>query len=102
VDDVQLLSAGTHRRLGELAAAGASMVLTALPAALLLQLGPLAAPARSAGWGLVLAPRSPEDGAFFGVRLEAEGDPPGRGYRIEHGRVTVLQIALSTDAGLPQ
>lgn len=95
VDDAHLLPAATHRKLGELAAAGAGVVLTALPAAPLLQLGPLAAPARSAGWGLVLAPGSPEDGAFFGVRLEADGGPPGRGYRIEHGRITALQIALS-------
>ncbi|MCG2622720.1 FHA domain-containing protein [Arthrobacter sp. I2-34] len=99
VDDAHLLGAGTHRTLATLAAGGASIVLTAVPAAPLPQLGPLAAQARSAGWGMVLAPRSPEDGAFFGVRLDADWAPPGRGYRIGHGRTVTMQVALCSRSG---
>ncbi|MFD1212675.1 FtsK/SpoIIIE domain-containing protein [Arthrobacter sp. GCM10027362] len=95
VDDAHRLGPGAHRRLGELVAGGAAAVLTATPGVNLLQQVPLALQARSAAWGLVLAPRSPSDADFFGIRLEAEWAPPGRGYRIEHGRATAVQFALA-------
>ncbi|NKX50994.1 FHA domain-containing protein [Arthrobacter deserti] len=94
VDDAPRLGPAAQRRLGGLAAGGAAVVLTAVPGAALLQWGPLAAQARASGWGLVLAPRFAADADFFGLRLDAEGAPPGRGYRIEHGRATPVQIAL--------
>ncbi|NKX53836.1 hypothetical protein [Arthrobacter mobilis] len=94
VDDAHCLGAETHRRLGGLGADGAAAVLTAVPEANLLQQVPLALQARGAPWGLVLSPRSPADGHFFGARLEAGWAPPGRCYRVEHGRITALQVAL--------
>ncbi|MEZ2389040.1 FtsK/SpoIIIE domain-containing protein [bacterium RCC_150] len=94
VDDVDHLLSDTCSRLAELAGMGHGVVATAGTHAASLLRTPLASLARNLGRGIVLCPRSPSDGDFFGVRTEAEESPlPGRAVLIEDGRARSVQLA---------
>ena len=98
-DDADLLPAAALRHLSELHALGHAVVLTANYSPLLLQRIPLAMESRTAGTGLLLAPRSVAEGDLFGVRFEVETNPPpGRGLLISAGRSVAVQAGW---AGMP-
>ena len=98
-DDADLLPAAALRHLSELHALGHAVVLTANYSPLLLQRVPLAMESRTAGTGLLLAPRSVAEGDLFGVRVEVEPNPPpGRGLLISGGRSVAVQAGW---AGMP-
>jgi S-DNA-T family DNA segregation ATPase FtsK/SpoIIIE len=93
VDDADLLPAEAIRNLSDLNALGYPMVLTATYSSLLIQRVPLVMSSRSAGTGLLLAPRSLSDGDLFGVRFEVEADaPPGRAVLVFHGVAQSIQV----------
>ncbi|NUP59182.1 MAG: hypothetical protein HOQ06_06850, partial [Pseudarthrobacter sp.] len=93
-DDIDVLAAGPLRDLGHLHALGHALIVTANYSATLHQRIPLIMTARSAGTGLLLAPRSIGDGDIFGVRFELEPNPPpGRGVLIAAGRPSPVQVA---------
>jgi hypothetical protein len=83
---------------------GHPVVLTATYSPLLLQRVPLVMGSRSAGIGLLLAPRSLSDGDLFGVRFEVDANaPPGRGILITHGLARSIQVGWAgPGAGLRQ
>ncbi|WP_104042336.1 FtsK/SpoIIIE domain-containing protein [Arthrobacter sp. ZGTC412] len=92
-DDADLLSAETIRNLTDLNALGYPVILTATYSSLLIQRVPLVMSSRSAGTGLLLAPRSLSDGDLFGVRFEVEANaPPGRGILICQGISRSIQV----------
>lgn len=94
IDDADRLAPETHRHLAALAAAGYRLILTALNNPAVTRI-PLAVQARSARTGMVLSPRQPSDGDFFGVRLDCDDYPtPGRGFLLGNGDPRELQIAL--------
>ncbi|WP_423181810.1 FtsK/SpoIIIE domain-containing protein [Arthrobacter sp. NyZ413] len=94
VDDVGVLSATSGTLLAELPAMGFSVVATAAHSLSTLQRCPLLSLARGNGSGILMGPRSPSDGDFFGIRVEVEPhSPPGRALLIDHGAVRQLQIA---------
>lgn len=98
-DDADLLPAAAIRYLSELHALGHAVVLTANYSPLLLQRVPLVMESRTAGAGLLLAPRSLAEGDVFGVRFEVEPNPPpGRGVLISAGRSVAVQTGW---AGMP-
>jgi S-DNA-T family DNA segregation ATPase FtsK/SpoIIIE len=93
VDDADLLPAEAIRNLSDLNALGYPMVLTATYSSLLIQRVPLVMSSRSAGTGLLLAPRSLSDGDLFGVRFEVEANaPPGRAVLVSHGVAQSIQV----------
>ncbi|MBG6216609.1 S-DNA-T family DNA segregation ATPase FtsK/SpoIIIE [Arthrobacter sp. CAN_A6] len=93
VDDADALPTDVQPVLASWVARGAAAVLTVVPGASLPIRVPLALQARAAGRGLHLAPRSPLDGDFFGVRFDLDGRPkPGRAFLVEQGTVVELQI----------
>ncbi|MHA7275008.1 FtsK/SpoIIIE domain-containing protein [Arthrobacter sp. Hz1] len=95
VDDADQLSVEAQRYLNELFTAGHRLVLTALASPSIQTKVPLAAHARSARTGMVLAPHQPTDGEFFGVRLDCDALPhPGRGFLIHAGEPLELQVAV--------
>jgi S-DNA-T family DNA segregation ATPase FtsK/SpoIIIE len=92
-DDADLLPAEAIRNLSDLNALGYPVVLTATYSSLLLQRVPLVMTSRSAGTGLLLAPRSLSDGDLFGVRFEVEANAaPGRGILISQGLARSIQV----------
>ncbi|MBT8162526.1 MULTISPECIES: FtsK/SpoIIIE domain-containing protein [Arthrobacter] len=94
VDDVGILSATSGTLLAELPAMGFSVVATSTHSLSTLQRCPLLSRARGNGSGILMGPRSPSDGDFFGIRVEVEPhSPPGRALLIDHGVVRRLQIA---------
>jgi DNA segregation ATPase FtsK/SpoIIIE, S-DNA-T family len=93
VDDADLLPAEAIRNLSDLNALGYPVVLTATYSSLLIQRVPLVMISRSAGTGLLLAPRSLSDGDLFGVRFEVEANaPPGRAVLVSHGVAQSIQV----------
>ncbi|WP_461187167.1 FtsK/SpoIIIE domain-containing protein [Arthrobacter sp. Z4-13] len=92
-DDADLLPAEAIRNLSELNALGYPVILTATYGSLLIQRVPLVMNSRSTGTGLLLAPRSMQDGELFGVRFEVEPNaPPGRGVLISQGLARSIQV----------
>ncbi|MDQ0735525.1 hypothetical protein QFZ50_001988 [Arthrobacter agilis] len=101
VDDADRLPPDVQQVLSGLVAHGVASVLAASPGPALATRVPLALRARSAGRGLLLAPRTAGDGDFFGVRLAADGPPvAGRGYACDPGGVVEVQVARAS--GKPQ
>ncbi|TYC97445.1 FHA domain-containing protein [Arthrobacter echini] len=99
VDDADRLPADVQQILSSLVTAGAAAVLSAAPGPALLTRVPLSLQARGSGRGMVLAPRTPADGDFFGLRPEVEGPPAaGRGWACEPSGAVELQIAWPADA----
>ena len=95
IDDADRLAADVHRIIGEFVGGGAAAILTARPSASLMTRVPLALQARAAGQGLILSPRAPSDGDFFGIRPDVEGTgPPGRGIAVEPSGSFDVQTAL--------
>ena len=93
VDDADLLPHDTNRCLVDLNALGVSVVMTAGYSPTLSQRVPLALQARNLGTGVLIAPRTFLDGDLFGVRFEAEPNPPaGRIVLIRNGRATAVQL----------
>ncbi|MBG6182083.1 S-DNA-T family DNA segregation ATPase FtsK/SpoIIIE [Arthrobacter sp. CAN_A214] len=93
VDDADALPTDVQPVLASWVALGAAAVLTVVPGASLPIRVPLALQARATGRGLCLAPRSPLDGDFLGVRFDLDGRPgPGRAFLVERGTVVELQI----------
>ncbi|PTT59410.1 hypothetical protein, partial [Arthrobacter sp. HMWF013] len=93
VDDADLLPTETNRDLVELNALGVTVVLTAGFSPILSQRVPLAIHARNSGSGILVAPRTLLDGDLFGVRFEAEPNPPpGRSIVIRNGRAMTVQL----------
>lgn len=93
VDNADLLPGEIIRDLSDYNALGHPVVLTAAYSPMLLQRVPLVMSSRSAGTGLLLAPRSLSDGDLFGVRFEVEASaPPGRGILISQGAVRSIQV----------
>ncbi|HEY8752312.1 MAG TPA: hypothetical protein VIM40_01485, partial [Arthrobacter sp.] len=93
VDDADLLPPEANRHLTDLNARGITVVMTAGYSPILAQRVPLALQARSLGSGVLIAPRTFLDGDLFGVRFEAEPNPPpGRSVLIQNGRALAVQL----------
>jgi S-DNA-T family DNA segregation ATPase FtsK/SpoIIIE len=98
-DDADLFPAEAIRHLSDFNAMGYPVVLTATYSSLLIQRLPLVMDSRSAGTGLLLAPRSLQDGDLFGVRFEVESNaPPGRGVLISQGLARSIQVGWAAPA----
>lgn len=96
LDDADQLGADGRRILAFLKDKVRGLVLTATSGPTLVQRLPLAVEAQSSGAGAVLMPRSPLDGDFFNIRLEADpGAGAGRGYIVQHGRLQPFQAAYT-------
>lgn len=93
VDDVERLGIETAALVADLPGMGFSVVATAGNPALMHRM-PLASLARNHGFGVLLGNGAPAAGDFFGVRLEADEEPPpGRAVLIGNGRTRSVQIA---------
>jgi S-DNA-T family DNA segregation ATPase FtsK/SpoIIIE len=100
VDDADLLPYEVNRCLADLNALGITVVMTAGYSPALPQRVPLALQARNLGGGLLIAPRTFLDGDLFGVRFEAEPNPPpGRSALIQDGRAVAVQLGWATVPG---
>lgn len=99
VDDADLLPREVNRDVAELHGLGITVVFTAGFSPVLSQRVPLAIHARNSGSGVLIAPRTLLDGDLFGIRFEAEPNPPpGRSIVIQNGRATTVQLGwLSPD-----
>ncbi|WP_252576538.1 FtsK/SpoIIIE domain-containing protein [Pseudarthrobacter cellobiosi] len=93
VDDADLLPQDITRDLADLNTLGITVVMTAGYSPILAQRVPLALQARNLGCGILIAPRTFMDGDLFGVRFEADPNPPpGRSVLIQNGRATAVQM----------
>ncbi|MET4588888.1 FtsK/SpoIIIE domain-containing protein [Arthrobacter sp. 754] len=93
IDDADLLAPEVNRDLADLHALGLTMVFAAGFSPVISQRIPLALQARNSGSALLIAPRSFLDGDLFGVRFEAEPNPPpGRSVLIQNGRAAPVQL----------
>ncbi|MGO4186968.1 FtsK/SpoIIIE domain-containing protein [Pseudarthrobacter sp. TAF60_1] len=93
VDDADFLPYEVNRQLAELNSLGLTVVMTAGFSPILSQRVPLALHARNLGTGVLIAPRTFLDGDLFGVRFEAEPNPPpGRSVVIRNGRALSVQL----------
>ncbi|MDQ0922836.1 S-DNA-T family DNA segregation ATPase FtsK/SpoIIIE [Pseudarthrobacter sp. W1I19] len=100
VDDADLLNAEALQHLWELNALGCAVVLTANYSPLLSQRVPLAMKSRASGTGVLLAPRSLQDGDLFGTRFEVEAHPPpGRGVLISRSVARSIQVGWANSNG---
>ncbi|MDR7157733.1 FtsK/SpoIIIE domain-containing protein [Arthrobacter sp. BE255] len=98
VDDADLLPQSAQQDLAALNNRGISVVFTAGFSPLLVQRVPLALSARGSGTGLVIAPRSLMDGDLFGIRFDAEPNPPpGRSVLVANGRPMPVQLGWVPD-----
>lgn len=94
VDDADHLPQETQRHLTQLSARGYRLILSVLDCATIFAKVPLAAQSRSGRTGMILGPRQPSDGDFFGVRLDCDARPwPGRGFLFDGGQVLEVQVA---------
>ena len=93
VDDADLLPQVVTRDLADLNTLGITVLMTAGYSPILAQRVPLALQARNLGCGVLIAPRTFMDGDLFGVRFEAEPNPPpGRSLLIQNGRAMAVQL----------
>jgi S-DNA-T family DNA segregation ATPase FtsK/SpoIIIE len=93
IDDADRLDPAQNQLLAQLLEAGASVVATAGYSPSLFARCPLALAARSAGTGLLLAPRSANDGDVFGIRVDVPGRvPPGRAVAVVEGQQIDVQL----------
>jgi S-DNA-T family DNA segregation ATPase FtsK/SpoIIIE len=93
IDDADLLPQEVNRDLADLNSLGVTMVFTAGFSPILSQRIPLALQARNSGTGVLIAPRTFLDGDLFGIRFEAEPNPPpGRSVLIHNGRAMPVQL----------
>ncbi|QNE15175.1 FtsK/SpoIIIE domain-containing protein [Pseudarthrobacter sp. NBSH8] len=98
VDDADLLPQSAHQDLTELNNRGISVVFTAGFSPMLVQRVPLALSARGSGTGLLIAPRSLMDGDLFGIRFDAEPNPPpGRSVLVTNSRPVPVQLGWVPD-----
>ncbi|MEO8283569.1 MAG: hypothetical protein ABI568_09230, partial [Pseudarthrobacter sp.] len=103
VDDADLLPYDVNRQLAELNALGLTVVMTAGFSPTLTQRVPLTLQARNLGTGVLIAPRTFLDGDLFGVRFEAEPNPPpGRSAVIQNGRALAVQLGWVPPDETPQ
>ncbi|MHA7262553.1 FtsK/SpoIIIE domain-containing protein [Arthrobacter sp. TMN-37] len=94
IDDVDNLPDDVQLGLVDTVAQGSAAVVTAQGGPSLLSRVPLAARARSTGTGIILRPRPPADGDFFGLRFDITESPPlGRGLVCGRGEATEVQLA---------
>ncbi|MET3351591.1 UNVERIFIED_ORG: S-DNA-T family DNA segregation ATPase FtsK/SpoIIIE [Arthrobacter sp. UYEF1] len=101
VDDADLLPQEVNRDLADLNTLGITVVMTAGYSPILAQRVPLALQARNLGCGILIAPRTFMDGDLFGVRFEADPNPPpGRSVLIQNGRATAVQLGWVPPDGL--
>ncbi|MFF2245187.1 FtsK/SpoIIIE domain-containing protein [Arthrobacter sp. NPDC058130] len=100
-DDADLLTHAANSALAALNSLGWRVVLAAGSGPAVGQQVLLAAVARSQGRGVLICPRGLMDGEPFGVRFDAEENPPpGRAVVISDGRATPVQLATTERAGL--
>lgn len=93
VDDADQLDAAENHVLSRLLESGATVVATAGYSANLYARCPLALTVRASGTGLVIAPRTPNDGDVFGVRLDVPRRVrPGLAVAIVDGRQVDVQL----------
>lgn len=105
VDDADKLTPVENQVLTRLLEAGAPIVATAQYSATLYARCPVALAARSAGTGILIAPRAPSDGDVFGVRVDPAGRvPPGRAVAVAEGRQIDVQLGWNAPSseGLPE
>ncbi|UVJ38320.1 FtsK/SpoIIIE domain-containing protein [Arthrobacter sp. CJ23] len=94
VDDAEQLTASAAAQLSALNEMGFTMVATASMNTPLLHRSPLCLSARNHGHGLLIGPRNPTDGDFFGLRIDSEPSrAPGRAVLIQDGSMHSIQIA---------
>lgn len=97
VDNADLLPHDVNRTLADLNSLGVTVVITAGFSPVLSQRVPLTLQARNLGTGVLIAPRTFLDGDLFGVRFEAElNPPPGRGVLIQNGHPLAIQLGWAT------
>jgi S-DNA-T family DNA segregation ATPase FtsK/SpoIIIE len=102
VDDADSLGPVENQMLARVLEAGAVVVATAGYSASLYTRCPIALQARSAGTGILIAPRSPADGDAFGVRTEVPARVvPGRAIAVVDGRQAEVQLGFA-GAVMPQ
>ncbi|BCT76780.1 hypothetical protein SCMU_26220 [Sinomonas cyclohexanicum] len=102
VDDAHRLDPDQDHVLARLLDAGASIVATAQHSANLAARCQLAVRARYGGTGIVLQPRSPNDGDFFGVRIDVPASvPSGRAVALVSGRQIETQLGVVRGAVSP-
>ena len=98
-DDLDLQSPEANSRLLLLNRLGWRVVLTAGYSPGIRQRVPLVLNAAGQVRGVLIAPRSPQDGELFGVRFDLEQNPPpGRAVVISDGRSQVVQLAFDPAA----
>lgn len=94
IDDADALPTATQQQLLDLVPLCRAMVLTATPGPAVMQRLPVSSLARNTGNGLVLRPRSPVDGEFFGLRHNFDVSPvPGRAVLVRKGSAVTVQLA---------
>jgi len=103
VDDADLLPAASLQHLAELNSRGWAVIFSAAFSQSLMQRIPLALAARSGGRGILIGPRSPLDGDFFGLRIEPDSNPPpGRALLVADGTALPVQLAVADDVSGPE
>lgn len=95
VDDADRLSTAVSRQLSEINDRGWTVIFSADYRPALALRVPLAAAARNSRPGILIAPRSPQDGDLFGQRFELDPHPPpGRAVLVTDGAVRPVQLAF--------
>ncbi|MBO1266843.1 FtsK/SpoIIIE domain-containing protein [Arthrobacter cavernae] len=96
VDDAEQLTASAGTQLSALNEMGFTVVATAALNTPLLHRSPLCLSARNHGHGLLIGPRNPADGDFFGLRIDADpARTPGRAVLVQDGSTQTIQIAAA-------
>lgn len=94
IDDAHRLTPAMRLDVARLTAAGLQLIFTMDPDASMGYVDPLVLAARVQGRGLVLLPKSPQDGELFNSKLTVEPSPPqGRAALILRNITTTVQVA---------